>query len=463
MTTTPPVEAIARPLWWEDIDPHSARPRLDRDIEVDVAIVGAGYTGLWTAFALHEADPAIRIAILERDHVGFGASGRNGGFCYDGFAAGPERIEEMSDLETARDWGAALREMVDVVGEVTRDHDISSDFHKGGTIEFLTNGGQQERAREDVDLARRYGWTESDLRILSADEALEIGRAANVLGGMWSPETASVQPALLAHGLADLLDGRGVDIYEGTEVTAISPGVVATAGGRVKASFVVRATEGYTAELAGHKRTLAPLYSLMIATEPLDASLWDEIGLSNRETFGDLRHLVTYGQRTADGRIAFGGRGAPYDYASRVRRNADFGADRFTYVRAALIDIFPQLSDTAITHRWGGVLGVTRNWMPTAGLDKSTGLAWAGGYVGAGVAAANLAGRTLADLITGKDTRLTRFPWVNHHVRNWEPEPLRWLGINGALQVMKRADSVEEKRGKAASSSADWLWRIVKI
>ncbi len=462
MTTTPPVDAAARPLWWEDIDPRPARPTLDRDIEVDVAIVGAGYTGLWTAYALLEADSAIRIAILERDHVGFGASGRNGGFCYDGFAAGPERIEEMADLETARDWGAALRETVDVVGDVTTKHGISADFHKGGSIEFLTNGGQLERAREHVDLLHHYGWAEDDVRILPAGEALEIGRAASVVGGMWSPETASVQPALLAHGLADLLEGRGVEIFENTAATAISPGVVATARGRVKAPFIVRATEGYTAELAGHKRTLAPLYSLMIATEPLDESLWDEIGLANRELFGDLRHLVTYGQRTADGRIAFGGRGAPYDFASRVRRNADFAADRFTYVRAALVDIFPQLRDTVISHRWGGVLGVTRNWMPTAGLDRKTGLAWAGGYVGAGLAAANLAGRTLADLIGGSETRLTRFPWVNHHVRNWEPEPLRWLGINGALQVMKRADSVEEKRGTPASS-AGWLWRIVKI
>jgi len=127
-----------------------------------------------------------------------------------------------------------------------------------------------------------------------------------------------------------------------------------------------------------------------------------------------------------------------------------------------LLKIFPQLEDTTITHRWGGVLGVTRNWIPTAGLDRKTGLAWAGGYVGAGVAVANLAGRTLADLIRGEETRLTRFPWVNHHVRRWEPEPFRWLGINGALQIMKRADAIEDRRGKAAAT-ADWLWRIVKV
>jgi glycine/D-amino acid oxidase-like deaminating enzyme len=449
-------------MWWEDIESAGDRPALAQDLDVDVAIVGAGYTGLWTAFALKQADPDIRVAILEREHVGFGASGRNGGFCYDGFAAGPERIEAMSDLATARDWGAALRGTIDIIGDVAKAHDIACDFHQGGTIEFLTNGGQRERAREDVESAHHYGWIEDDLKILSAAESLEIGRAADVLGGMWSPQSASIHPAKLAHGLADLIEGWGVQIFEHTAVIAIEQGVVTTAGGRVKAPFIVRATEGYTAELEGHKRRLAPLYSLMIATEPLSESLWEEIGLADMETFGDLRHLVTYGQRTADGRIAFGGRGAPYDYGSRVRRNAEFDVEAFTMVRTGLLKIFPQLEDTTITHRWGGVLGVTRNWIPTAGLDRKTGLAWAGGYVGAGVAVANLAGRTLADLIRGEETRLTRFPWVDHHVRKWEPEPFRWLGINGALQVMKRADAVEDRRGKAAAT-ADWLWRIVKI
>ncbi len=448
-------------MWWEGIE-APRRPALAQDLDVDVAIVGAGYTGLWTAFALKEADPNLRVVILEREHVGFGASGRNGGFCYDGFAAGPERIEAMSDLATARDWGAALRETIDIIGDVTKKHAIACDFHQGGTIEFLTNGGQLERARADVESAHHYGWTEDDLKILSAAESLEIGRAADVLGGMLSPKAASIQPAKLAHGLGDLVQKWGVQIYENTPVTAIEPGVVTTAGGRVKAPFIVRATEGYTAELPGHKRRLAPLYSLMIATEPLRESLWDEIGLADMETFGDLCHLVTYGQRTADGRIAFGGRGAPYDYGSRVRRNAEFEVEAFTMVRTGLLKIFPQLEDTTITHRWGGVLGVTRNWIPTAGLDRESGLAWAGGYVGSGVAVANLAGRTLADLIRGEDTRLTRFPWVNHHVRKWEPEPFRWLGINGALQVMKRADAVEDRRGKAAAT-AEWLWRIVKI
>lgn len=443
-------------------DVIAIRPALSQDRDVDVVIVGAGYTGLWTAYFLQAADRSLRIALVDREHVGFGASGRNGGYCYDGFAAGPHRIEAMSDLDTARAWSATLRHAVDDIGQVIEDHAIDCDFEKSGTIEFLVNGGQEARARDDVARARRYGWSEAQLRMLSAAEAREVGRAANVRAGLWSALTAPIHPAKLVHGLARVVEDRGAAIYEGTAVSSLVPGRIVTPGGTIRAPIVVRATEGYTAELAGHKRTLAPLYSLMIATEPLSEDLWDSIGLANREAFGDLRHLVVYGQRTADGRIAFGGRGAPYDYGSQVRRNADFSARAFVPVRGALLELFPQLQDTKITHRWGGVLGVSRRWMPTVGLDPETGIAWGGGYVGAGITAAHLAGRTLADLITGTDTRLTRFPWVNHRVRRWEPEPLRWLGINAALRVMQYADETESRKHRPARI-AEWLWRLVKI
>jgi glycine/D-amino acid oxidase-like deaminating enzyme len=461
MTAASLSRATTDPFWWDAVD-FGAAELLADDLDVDVAIVGAGYTGLWTAYSLLENDPALRIAILEAQHVGFGASGRNGGWCYDGFAAGLERIEKMSDLTTAQDFGAALREMVDVIAKVVASEGIDCDLHKGGTIEFLRNGGQVGRAAEDVASSRRYGWSHDEVRILGAAEAQEIARAADIEGGLWSAHTAAIQPAKLAVGLATSLRSRGVRIYERTPVTAITPGRILTAGGAtVRATATVQATEGYTADLEGHHRTLAPLYSLMIATAPLPDALWDEVGLADRQTFGDLRHLVIYGQRTADGRIAFGGRGAPYDYGSRIRRNAEFPVDAFAPVREALVEVFPQLADVEVTHRWGGVLGVSRTWFPTVHFDPVTGIGSAGGYVGSGVAATNLAGRTLADLITGRTTRLTRFPWVNHHVRKWEPEPLRWIGVNAALRVMAGADEAEAKTDKP-SKRAHWLWRLAK-
>ncbi|MDH3498886.1 MAG: FAD-binding oxidoreductase [Acidimicrobiia bacterium] len=460
--TNPTSGALARPLWWDQL-PHevATRPPLKHNIDVDVAVVGAGYTGLWTAHYLLERDPNLTIAVVERDHVAFGASGRNGGWCYDRFAASPSRIEKDSDLDTATRWGAVLRATVDEVGRVASEHGIECSFNKSGNIEFLRNAGQLERAHADIAKAHRYGWSKADTRILDASEANEIGKAAGVVGGLWSSNSASIQPAKLAYGLADSLERRGVTIYEATPATDIGSGRVTTPGGTVTAQMVVRATEGYTADLPGLKRLLAPLYSLMIATEPIPRDVWDSIGLANRELFGDLRHLVIYGQRTADDRIAFGGRGAPYDFGSRVRPNAEFPPTAFHAVHAALVDVFPQVHGVGITHRWGGVLGVTRGWYPTASIDRDAKLAWAGGFVGSGVAATNLAGRTLADLIASQDTELTAFPWVNRAVRKWEPEPLRWLGINAALRVMQSADTTEN-RGGGASARAELLWQVIE-
>jgi len=455
--------AAPRPLWWDGLESALAtRQPLRTDIDVDVVIVGAGYTGLWTAYALAVADPALRIAVLERAHVGFGASGRNGGWCYDGFAGGLTRFERRVGLEATSRFAAALRETVDVVAKVVAAEDINCDFHKGGSVELLRNEAQRTRATQDVAVARRYGWSEDELRLLSPTEAGAIARSPGLHGGLWSAHTAAIQPASLVLGLAGAVERRGVAIYEHTAVATLAPGRVTTiAGVEVTATVIVRATEGYTSQLAGHHRRLAPLYSIMLATEPLPAGLWDEIGLADRQTFGDLRHLVIYGQRTADGRIAFGGRGAPYDYGSHIRTNADFPVATFRPVHAALLEVFPQLEGVAITHRWGGVLGVARGWLPTVGIDRTTGIGWAGGYVGSGVAAANLAGRTLADLITGHATTLTRLPWVGVRTRNWEPEPLRWLGINAALRVMASADTAEEHTGRPARR-ADAMWWLAK-
>jgi glycine/D-amino acid oxidase-like deaminating enzyme len=186
-----------------------------------------------------------------------------------------------------------------------------------------------------------------------------------------------------------------------------------------------------------------PVYSLVIATAPLPPRTWERIGLARRETFTDHRHLIIYGQRTADGRLAFGGRGAPYHLGSRIR--PDYDRDRGVHARLleTLVDLFPVLAGTRVTHAWGGPLGIPRDWCASVGLDHGTGLGWAGGYVGDGVATSNLAGRTLRDLVLGRDTDLTRLPWVGHRSRAWEPEPLRWLGINAGLRAMTVADAEE--------------------
>jgi glycine/D-amino acid oxidase-like deaminating enzyme len=448
-------------LWQATLDRAVVtRDPLDR-AQADVVIVGGGYTGLWTAYYLATLDPALDIVVIEREKVGFGASGRNGGWCVGELAAGLDALTAASDRERALRLARAMFDAVDEVGRVCDGEGIECGYAKGGTVRVARNRAQLARQHEEVAHHLAAGLTEDDVRLLDREEATARLAASDVVGGLLFAQSAALHPAQLVHGLAAAVERRGVTIAERTTVTAIEPGRVTTDHGTIRASTVVRATEGYTASLRGEARTLAPLYSLMVATEPLPEATWDRVGLAQRETFADDRHLVIYGQRTADGRIAFGGRGAPYGFASRVDAAIETSSRRHELIEATLRELLPGLGDVRITHRWGGVLGVPRDWFPSVAHDPATGLAHAGGYVGEGVAAANLAGRTLADLIVGVDSERTDLPWVGHRSRRWEPEPLRWLGINGALRVMSSADGAEERSG-VPSRRARLLWRVLR-
>lgn len=432
---------------WMQSAPGSLEPRaaLPGDTTADVAIVGAGYTGLWTAYYLLAADPSLRVAVLEAEIAGFGASGRNGGWCS---ALYPVSMSTLA-AEVGRDAAIAqYRAMQGAPAEVARmcaAEGIDADLAMGGTVVLARSGAQLSRARAQAAQARGY---ELDIALLDADAARSRLNATCVLGATYTPHCAAIHPGKLVRGVADVVESRGARVYERTRATKIEPGAVHTAQGVVHADVVVRATEGYTATLPGLRRAIAPVYSLIIATEPLPEAVWAKIGLAERETFSDHRHLIIYGQRTVDGRLVFGGRGAPYHIGSRIHSDYDRVPRVFEALHSALVELFPVLRDTAITHRWGGPLGIARDWHASVGLDRSTGLAWAGGFVGDGVSTANLAGRTLADLITGRDSDLLGLPWVGHQSRNWEPEPLRWLGANAGLRAMTWADNAESRGGR---------------
>jgi glycine/D-amino acid oxidase-like deaminating enzyme len=426
------------------------RPSLPGDIDVDVAIVGAGYTGLWTAYYLHELDPSMRIAIVEREIAGFGASGRNGGWCSSLFPPSSSGIARRHGREAAVAIRRAMHESLVEVGRVADAEGIDIDYARGGTVELARNEAQLTRAREEVEEEHELTGGIEELELLSKEEAEGLARATRVLGGTYTPHCAAIHPLKLVRGLASLVEDRGVPIFERTAASEIRSGSVVTDHGTVRAELVVRATEGYTPSLRGERRRFIPIYSLMIATEPLSPAAWDEIGLRRRETFADLRHLRIYGQRTADDRIAFGGRGAPYHFASRTRPSFDRDPRVHSALREVLVDLFPVVGDYEVTHEWGGALGIPRDWHASVGLDRERKLAWAGGYVGDGVATTNLAGRTLAQLITSQESELTRLPWVGHTSRRWEPEPLRWLGVNGGRLLMTSSDRSEERTGKPA-------------
>ncbi len=445
-------------LWWEAVPaPLLPRPALSEDLQVDVCIVGAGFTGLWTAHALALADPSLRVAVLEREVAGFGASGRNGGWCSALFAMSDAALARQYGHEAMRAMRLAMQETVDVVGNTAASEGIACDFVKGGTLDLARSKAQRARALAEVDEARALGGDKDDLVWLGPQETRERIGAAGSLGATFTPHCAVLQPALLARGLADAVERRGVRVYEHTEVHEIRPGTppsVVTRGGTVQADVVVRATEAWTPTLPRYRRAIVPVYSLMVATEPLDAAFWADTGLGDRATFTDHRHMIIYGQRTADGRIAFGGRGAPYHYGSAVRPAFDAEPAVHALLRRTLTELFPALEEARFTNAWGGPLGIPRDWQSSVGFERASGFAWAGGYVGDGVSTTNLAGRTLADLITGTDSPLTDLPWVGHQSPRWEPEPLRWLGVNAGLWTMKLADRSETRRGRPSRVAA---------
>jgi glycine/D-amino acid oxidase-like deaminating enzyme len=462
MVDMPPANPYRKLSFWLDTMPGTLKPGdpLPGDLDADVAIVGAGYTGLWTAYYLSRADPGLKIAVCEREIAGFGASGRNGGWCSALFPASLGKLERMAGRDAAIGMQLAMQATVDEVGRAAAAEGIDCHWAKGGTVQLARSATQLERARDEVAEARSFGFGEEDLRLLSAADARALAGATDVVGGTYTPHCAAIHPARLARGLAEVVRRRGVSLFECTPVLRIEPGRLVTATGVVRARYVIRATEGYTARLPGLRRTVAPVYSLMIATAPLPEPVWAEISLASRPTFSDLRHLIIYGQRTADGRLAFGGRGAPYHLGSAVRPSFDRVPAVFAALRRTLAELFPVLGDVAVTHGWGGPIGVPRDWCASVGLDRSTGLGWAGGYVGDGVATTNLAGRTLADLITGTDSEITRLPWVGHHSPRWEPEPLRWLGVNAGLHAMNLADRQEARTGRP-SRAAEVMGRFL--
>ena len=452
-----------RSMWLDLlVESLAPRPTLPGPADADVAIVGAGYTGLWTAYYLARADPHLRIAVLEKEIAGFGASGRNAGWVSPWFPASLATIARAHGRDKAVAMQRAMFDTVDEVGRVAAAEGIQARYHRGGVLTLATAPEQLARVREEPEHYRRWGVGADEIMWIDPAAVRERIAVAGCLGASYLTRCACLDPARLVRGLARVVEDLGVRIYERTPVRSIEDRRVTTPAGDVRAEVVVRATEGFTPELPGTRRELLPVYSLAIATEPLPPSFWREVGWSGYETFTDGRHLYVCAMRTDDDRIVIGGRGAPYHFGSRVRAAYERVPRVHAAQEAALRQLLPAARDVKVTHRWGGALGVPRDWFPSVGYDRGRGYAWAGGYVGDGVAAANLAGRTLADLIAGRDSPLTALPWAGHRSRRWEPEPLRWIGVRGSLAVFASADRRERRTGKPARR-AELMRRVLPL
>ncbi len=445
-------------FWWHQLGTPPQRSALPGPTDADVCIVGGGFTGLWTAYYLKRLQPDARVVVLEQRFAGFGASGRNGGWCVNSITGGRERYAATHGREAVVRFQAAMNDTVAEVARVAAAEGIDADLRQGGEFYVARTPAQAARMREFQ--AGEARWPGADVELLSAAQVAERLAVDGALGATWQPHCATLHPARLVRGLATATERLGVRIHEGTSVRQISPGVVRTDVGDVRAAAIVRATEGFTANLRGEHRTWLPMNSSMIVTEPLSAGVWERIGWARGEALGDYAHVYMYAQRTADDRIAFGGRGVPYRYGSRVDTDGVTQARTIAGLTALLREFFPAAADARIDHAWAGVLGVPRDWTATVGFDHASGLGWAGGYVGTGVAASNLAGRTLADLLLRRDSDLTRLPWVGRRVRRWEPEPVRWLGVQAIYAAYHAADR-QEASGRSATAPVAHLADLI--
>jgi glycine/D-amino acid oxidase-like deaminating enzyme len=450
-------------FWLDDLDgdPLLPRPPLAGDRDVDVAIVGAGYTGLWTAYYLARADPRLRIAVVEAHIAGFGASGRNGGWCSALVPMSMARLAADAGRDRAIAFARDLQATVAEVGRVAAAEGIDCHFHHGGTLTVATRGAHLPALGEALQEARRWGFGPEDLRWLEADEVRRRVLVEGALAGLHTPHCAALHPGRLVRGLARVVEAAGVAIYEQSPAVALGPGAVVTRAGRLRAEVVVRATEAFTPSLAGHGRDLAVLWSSLVVTEPLTPLVWKRIGWAGRETLTDGHHSLIYAQRTADGRIALGGRGAPPPLAGRAGGSAARRPAIYRRLVQTLHRRFPAARDARVTHHWGGPLGLPRDGFTSVGFDRSRGMAWASGYVGDGVGASNLAGRTLADLLTGADTDRAHHPWVGHRSPRWAPGPRRWMALHTALRLPALADAVEAATGRPARRTVGLIDRLL--
>ena len=320
----------------------AAAAALPGSTEADVCIVGAGYTGLWTAYYLSRADPALRIVVLEASFAGYGASGRNGGWVTAELPGSRARYaRHPRGTDGVRDLEQHLRDTVDEVARVCAAEGIDAGLVKGGTLTVATSAAQEARLRHRLEQDRAWGDDAGTVRYLEKTELDDHLRLTGALDALYSPHCARMQPANLVAGLAETVTRAGVRLYEATPVTSISAGRARTPAGDVRAPYIVRCTEGYTADMPGQHRTLLPMNSSMIIAGPLGDEAWKSIGWDRFETLGDEAHAYIYAQRTADGRIALGGRGVPYRFGSGLDHDGAIAPSTIAQLGRILRRMFP--------------------------------------------------------------------------------------------------------------------------
>jgi glycine/D-amino acid oxidase-like deaminating enzyme len=438
--------ADARPscYWLDDVDDPGDRARVVGHLQADLAIVGGGYSGLWTALLAKERDPQREVVVVEGNRVAWAASGRNGGFCASslthGLANGVGRWpDEMPMLERL---GVAN---LDEIEATVHRYDIDCEFERTGDVLVATQQHQLEWLAEEAALAERFG---QSAQLLDAGEMRREVDSPTFLGGVWFRDTtALLHPAKLADGLARACEQAGVQIFERSTVTGLqrsSAGVrLRTAAGTITANRVALATNAFPPLLRRIRAYVVPVYDYALTTEPLSDSQLAAIGWRNRQGLSDSGNQFHYYRLTRDNRILWGGYDAVYHYGNRVHPSLHQRPQTFELLAEHFFDTFPQLEGISFTHRWGGVIDTSSRISVFFGTALGGAVAYAAGYTGLGVAATRFGAQVMLDLLDGRDTDRTRLSMVRWKPVPFPPEPLRAAVINLTRASYAQADRNE--------------------
>ena len=431
-------------FWLATYGDYVPNPALQGDLKVDIAIIGAGFTGLSTAYNLRKNDQGLSLAVLEGEVVGFGASGRNGGFSMTLFGLEPAVTKSIFGHQRTVDAHKYMERAVDYVDELVKQYNFQSDYWFPGFLRAATTPGYVKRIQHDLEILTSMGIT--DISWIEADQIKKEVDSPRFLGVWWEPRSGLLNPAKQARELKRLAMQFGAQIYEETPVLEIHRDAnftLKTPKGKVTAKKVIFATNAYSHLIPQLKRKQVPAFTHMVVTEPLSQAQLDVIGWKNRQGIEDARNLVHYFRLSIDNRIVMGGSDVSLAYGGNMEK--DMNEHTFADLERDIIWLFPHLKGIQITHRWGGPVSVPLDMAPAIGFLGDERAIYSLGCVGHGVSMTHLNGRTLADLALERKTDLTDVWFVNRRMIPWPPEPLRMAASQVIRSYLRLEDSLYER------------------
>lgn len=431
-------------FWHASYGPYEPSRPLAGNVDADVAIVGGGFTGLAAAYWLLEAQPSLRVVVLESEVVGYGASGRNGSFAMTVVGLGLDILAKLKGKKFALAAHRYMERAVDTVGELVEKEQLDCDYIRPGFLRMATTPGYVKRIQKEVELARSLGI--DGIEWLDRDAARERVRSDFYLGAWWEPRMALVNPLRLVREMKLRAERRGAVIHEHSLVRSIERGarfLVRTASGSVSAERIVFATNAYSHLLPQTRRKQVPAWTYIVATEPLSDAHFDAIGWAGREGVEDARNLIHYYRVTPDNRLLMGGGPVGLGFGTNMDHDANTRA--WSHLEQHIGELFPALKGVGIEHRWGGPFSVTLDLTPAIGFLGDARAIYSLGCIGHGVSMTHLNGRAIADLLLERDTDLATGPFVNRRVLPWPPEPIRF-GVSTALRAALQAEDWVRER-----------------